>query len=131
MAFISQQDKARLSPRIKAVLAKYGLKGTLSIRDHRTLALNVKAGAIDFIGSLNADRFFENPHNLTHVSVNPYWYHEHFNGKARQALSELIAAMNDGNHDNTDIGTDYFDVGWYVDINVGRWNQPYELLGEK
>jgi hypothetical protein len=35
--------------------------------------------------------------------------------------------MNVGNHDRSDIQSDYFDVGWYVDVNVGAWNQPYEL----
>jgi hypothetical protein len=23
--------------------------------------------------------------------------------------------------------TDYFDVGWYIDINVGKWNKPYQF----
>jgi hypothetical protein len=36
--------------------------------------------------------------------------------------------MNDGNHDNSDIQSDYFDVGWYISINVGRWDKPYELV---
>jgi hypothetical protein len=35
--------------------------------------------------------------------------------------------MNMGNHDNSDIMTDYFDVGWYVDVNIGLWNKPYIL----
>ena len=36
--------------------------------------------------------------------------------------------MNDGNHDNSEIQYDYFDVGWYIDVNIGRWNQPYQLI---
>jgi hypothetical protein len=31
------------------------------------------------------------------------------------------------NHDNSDIMTDYFDVGWYVNIYVGKWNKPYNV----
>ena len=61
------------------------------------------------------------------LQVNEYWYHEHFDGKAKSFLKEVISAMNDGNHDNSDIQTDYFDVGWYTHINVGRWNKPYLL----
>ena len=61
------------------------------------------------------------------LDVNPYWYHEHFDGKAKKFLSEVIPAMNKGNHDNSDIQTDYFDVGWYVDVNVGKWDKPYVL----
>ena len=62
------------------------------------------------------------------LDVNPYWYKEHFSGKARNFLMELLPAMNNGNHDNSDIQTDYFDVGWYVDVNIGRWNQPYQVI---
>jgi hypothetical protein len=35
--------------------------------------------------------------------------------------------MNGGNHDNSDVQTDYFDVGWYVDVNIGSWDKPYTL----
>jgi hypothetical protein len=33
--------------------------------------------------------------------------------------------MNDGNWDKSDIQSDYFNVGWYVDVNIGKWNKPY------
>jgi len=32
-----------------------------------------------------------------------------------------------GNHNNTDLMSDYFDVGWYISINVGKWDKPYEV----
>jgi hypothetical protein len=57
--------------------------------------------------------------------VNVYHIDSHFTGRARQCLKELLAVMNMGNWDRSDIQTDYWDVGWYVDINVGRWNKPY------
>ena len=59
------------------------------------------------------------------VDVNPYWFKEHFSGVAKSFLLELFQAMNKGNHDNSDIMTDYFDVGWYVDVNIGKWDKPY------
>jgi hypothetical protein len=33
----------------------------------------------------------------------------------------------EGNHDNSDIQSDYFDVGWYVEVNIGKWNKAYDL----
>ena len=111
MAYMSQEHKAKLAPTIKAICKKYGIKATLSVRNHSSLVLTVKQGPIDFGG----DR----------IQVNPYWYHEHFSGKAKSFLAEVLKAMNVGNHDNSDIQTDYFDVGWYVDVNIGRWNKPY------
>jgi len=23
--------------------------------------------------------------------------------------------------------TDYFNVGWYIDVNIGKWNKPYVI----
>ena len=40
-------------------------------------------------------------------------------------LDEVLPAMNVGNHNRSDLMTDYFDVGWYIDINIGRYNKPY------
>ena len=133
MAYIGQEKKAKIAPKVKAVLKKYNLRGSLSIRNHMALVLTVTAGPIDFIGNLNdtmskLHRVKEYTPAKDSIQVNPYWYQEHFTGLALEFLKEVIPAMNDGNHDNSDIQTDYFDVGWYVDINIGRWNKPYELV---
>ena len=134
MAYMSQERKAQMAPAIKAVLKKYKIKGTLSVRNHSTLCLTITQGPIDFIGNINEvtarhPRYNDRPMNPAkdHIDVNPYWYHEHFDGQALQFLQEIMPLMNTGNHDNSDIQTDYFDVGWYVDVNIGRWNKPYAL----
>lgn len=133
MAYMSQEKKAVLAPRIKAILKKYGVKGSLAVRGHSTLVLNLKSGKIDFIGNSNrvcggnhyqVSRGFK-PNTTGYDQVNPYWYQDHYDGKAKTFLKEILAVMNDGNHDRSDIQTDYFDVGWYVDINIGKWNKPY------
>ena len=139
MAYVSQELKARLAPKIKAVLKKYGVKGSLSVRNHSTLVMNIRSGSIDFIENYIAtdrDRCYAKHMSDDQIAyvrknrsldVNPYWYKEHFSGRALAFLSELIPAMNAGNHDNSDAQTDYFDVGWYIDVNIGRWNKPYAL----
>lgn len=126
MAYVSQERKAQLAPKIKAICKKYGVKATLSVRNHMVLCLNIKSGKIDFIGDFNRTC---NPQFLAknYIQVNQFWYKDHFDGEAYHFLSEVIPAMNAGNHDNSDIQTDYFDVGWYIDVNVGKWNKPYEL----
>lgn len=134
MAYVSQELKAKLAPTIKAICKKYGVKASLAVRHHSTLALNIKEGSIDFIGNYNDTIADRDPTGNRHINtaskyiqVNTYWYHEHFSGKAKKFLEEVITAMNNGNHDRSDIQTDYFDVGWYVDVNVGRWDKPYQF----
>jgi hypothetical protein len=134
MAHVSQELKARLSPRVRALLAEYGLKGSLSVRNHSTLVLTVQQGPIDFISDYNRvageryshmGRFQPAQDNL---DVNIYHYRDHFSGPALEFLRKVVAVMNDGNHDHSDIQSDYFDVGWYVDIKIGKWNKPYALV---
>ena len=131
MAFISQEEKQKLSPAIKAICKKYGLKGSLSIRDHFTLVLTIASGTIDFFESYNrlgnqrpSTFGWTNKHE--HIDVNVYWCHEHFDGKAKDFLAEVIAAMKGPDwFDKSDIQTDYFHVKHYVDVNIGRWNKAY------
>jgi len=140
MAFVSQELKRKLAPNIRKICKKYGVKASLAVRNHMTLVLNVKSGGIDFIDSFTRvhDGMPWDPANRAHankngkpllensIDVNVYWYKNHFDGQALAFLSEVIPAMNDGNWDKSDIQTDYFNVGWYVDVHIGRWNKPYK-----
>jgi hypothetical protein len=134
MAYMNQDKKARIAPAVKSILKRYGVKGSLAVRNHSTLVLNIKSGTLDFIADYNKtteDRpgGFRNGSPATKcIDVNPYWYREHFGNKViRKFLDEIFRAMNDGNHNRSNIQIDYFDVGWYVDVNVGKWNKPYVL----
>ena len=114
MAYVSQEDKSKLAPKIRAVLSKYKMKGTISVRHHSTLVVTVKSGVIDF-GDDWAD-------------VNIYWIHEHYKGVARKFLTELLNAMKGPDfYDHTDIASDYFNVSHYTDIRIGSWKQKYKL----
>jgi len=139
MAYMSQEKKAKLAPAIKAVLKKYGVKGSLAVNNHSTLVLNVKSGPIDFVENYiqtDIDKPYGQKMATDQVNylrkqqaldVNVYWYKEHFSGKALKFLEEIVPLMNTGNHDRSDAQVDYFDVGWYIDVNIGRWNKPYQV----
>ena len=133
MAYMSQERKKEIEPAVKAVLAKYKLKGRLGVRHHSSLVLNITEGSIDFIknyNEVNADRLvYGDPVRPAkdNIGINPYHFDKDFDGKAVKAISELKDAMMKGNHDRSDSMTDYFDVGWYIDINIGQWNKPYKV----
>jgi hypothetical protein len=139
MAYFNQEKKAKIAPKIKAILAKYKVKGSLSVRNHSTLVLNLKSGSIDLIENYidtDSKTFHGNKMSQDQIDyirskksmdVNPYWFKEHFSGKSLDFLKEIFVAMNDGNWDKSDIQSDYFNVGWYVDVNVGKWDKPYTV----
>ena len=119
MAYVSQDDKAKLAPAIKKVLSKYGMKGSISIRHHSTLVVTLQSGAIDFKDYSHGDGY---------IQVNTYHIDSHYTGKAKNFLNELLAAMKGPNYfNNDDAMTDYFHRSHYTDINVGKWNKPYFL----
>ena len=133
MAYMNQEKKQAIATKIKPILKKYGVKATMAVHNHSTLVLNIKSGKLDFI-----ENFVGNSKGMTSeqvdyirknkiIDVNTYWYKEHFTDKPLQFLSEVIPAMNTGNYDNSDIQTDYFEVGWYINVNIGQWKKPYQL----
>ena len=118
MAYVSQQDKAKLAPAIRAVLAKYGMKGTIAVRNHSTLVVTVKSGNIDFGG--------------TNIDVNVYWIDQHYEGRARKFLNELHKAMMGPDwFCDDDAMTDYFHRSHYCDIHIGNWKQDYQFTGKR
>ena len=120
MAYMNQQRKAERMPAIKAVLKKYGMKGTVSVRNHMTLVVTVKSGDIDF------SEFGD------HYQVNPYRIETNYYGAARDFLLELKDAMLGHDYfDESDSMSDYFHCSHYIGINLGKWNQPYIVHGKE
>lgn len=112
MAFMNQEKKARLAPQIKVVLKKYGAKGSISVKHHSTLVVTIA----------------ESPFGVESGAVNHYGIDRKYSGTLAAFLTELRDAMMDGNHDRSDIMTDYFDVGWYIAIQFGTWDKPHRVL---
>lgn len=121
MAYFSQEKKKAIAPAIKQLCSKYGVKASLAVRHNSTVVLNVKSGKIDF---------FENSNFKTsekYIQVNTHWINKHFTGAAEKFLTEAKQILNTGNHNRSDLQSDYFDIGHYVNINIGQWDQPYVL----
>ena len=139
MAYISQEDKKALAPAIKAVLKKYGVKGSIAINHHSSLVVNIKSGVLDFLGASQkynhhrAEWRGDMPHKVGgYLQVNTswceQWMEEIGETKISKFYGELIKAMKGtGWYNNSDIMTDYFDIAYYTDINIGKWNKDYVL----
>jgi len=142
VAYMSQEKKAKIVAAVKPILKKYGVKGSFAVRNHSTIVLTLKQGKIDFVenyiqtdmNSPVAKKMSDDQVNYIRknqsIDVNPYWFQEHFTGKAKAFLTEAFTAMKSaGNwYDRSDAQTDYFDTAYYVDVNIGSWNKPYEVV---
>ena len=134
MAHMDQSRKQKIAAKLKPILKRYGLKGTLSVRNHSTIVLTLKSGVIDFIGNSNrvcgsdhyqVSRGFR-PNTSGYQDVNPYWFQDHYDGDAKKFLTEAFQALKSADwYDESNAMVDYFNTAYYVDINVGKWNQPY------
>lgn len=131
MAYINQEGKAKIAEALKPILAKYKVKGTLSIQHKSTITFKIKSSPIDFIGNYNAiqaKRVAEPVPATKCMNVNPYWFHEHFDGIALQFLTEAFEALkSNGWFDKSDISTDYFHTAYYIGIDIGQWDKPYQI----
>jgi hypothetical protein len=122
MAYMNQDKKKVIAAKLKPVLKKYGVKGTLSVRNHMSIVLNIKSGKVDFFTDYG-DR--EDAVKFG-IQVNPYWFQDHFTGKSKKFLTEAFDALKAaGYYNNSDAQIDYFDTAYYYDINIGKWNKPY------
>jgi len=137
MAYMSQERKSTKAPAIKALCKKYGFKHSLSIHNHSTIVLTISQGKYNLIEMYNemAEKKYAiewpNYHytKSDYFEVQPYC-RKWFNKELTEFFDEVFKILNKGNHDNSDIMTDYFDVGWYVDVKIGKWDKPYKYISE-
>ena len=136
MAYMNQERKQKITKMLKPILAKYKVKGSLSVRNHSTIVLTLKSGAIDFIGNSNrvcGNDFYQvqrgfKPTTSGYDQVNPYWFQDHYDGKAKAFLTEAFKALKSADwYDESNAMIDYFNIAYYVDINIGKWDKPYIL----
>lgn len=114
MAYMNQEKKSLIAKHLTPILKKYNVKGTLSVRHYSEIILKISSGDIDFGGN--------------HPNVNTYWLDKFFDGIALEFLTEAVNALKSaGYYNNSDAMRDYFDIAYYVDIQIGTFNKPYKL----
>lgn len=123
MAHMNQVNKARLAIEIAKVMPK-GWKYSLSVRHHSTLVLTIQEADVDLIGE-NRICQLRAEGRPSHHDVNEYHIGNEYSGKLLDIFTKIKAAMMIGNHDRSEPMTDYFDVGWYIDIKIGKYERPF------
>ena len=135
MAYMNQDKKKVIKANLDKVLKPLGIKYSLRVDNHMAIQCTIRSGSVDFIGNmksmLKGDQF-----RLTtdrgYIQVNPYWYNEHFTGDARTIINDVIDGLKSADYyDKSDAMIDYFDTAYYMHLNIGDWDKPYELKGKQ
>lgn len=126
MAYVSKEKKQILVEKVKAVLPK-DWKVTFSVSHYSTFIVRVKQSPFDF------SEFFPESHKLkedyegvVYDEINEYHYERTIkNPELISIIAKIIEAMNFDNHNNSDSMSDYFDVGHYTTLSIGKYDKSY------
>ena len=112
MAYITKEQVQEMRKEIKKVAPDW--KISLTRFAHMEVRMVVRSAPIDLLSEKWKDYSF-NTFNWKELDGLP----------GIETLRKISAILYKGNHDNSDIMTDYFDVGWYVDMRIGDWQRPF------
>lgn len=130
MAYMDQAKKAKIVSKLKEVIPA-GWKYSVGVRHHSTLVFTLKQAPLDLLGHVRETlkgKFYDPSNSLNEGYLglhNNSEFEKYFSGEVLCTFNKIWEALNEGNHDNSDPMTDYFDVGWYVDASIGRWDDPF------
>ncbi len=137
MAYMNQEKKAKIAAELKGIIPK-DWKYSLGVNNHSTIALTISAAPIDILEHMYIraqelarpdDR--NPPKKGTYAQVNQYHLKNEFTGELFDIFQKINKALNLNNYNNSDSMTDYFDVGHYVDINIGKWDKPFVFISQE
>ncbi|MBU2843545.1 hypothetical protein [Acidithiobacillus thiooxidans] len=122
MAHMTKEHKARIAAELKKFMPK-NWKYSLAIRHHAEIVMTIQSAPIDILAAAGKP-------DAKEMSLTRYFRASEL-FKSNPELAELFQKIRDAldldNHDRSDLMTDYFDVGHYLTINIGKWNKPFTL----
>ncbi|KLT69906.1 LPD29 domain-containing protein [Flavobacterium sp. ABG] len=67
--------------------------------------------------------------NKEYESVNHFWLESHYKDfpAIQEVLKKVAGVLNQDNYNNSDLMTDYHDVGHYITLKVGDWDKPFTI----
>ena len=139
MAYMNQEKKKVIKANLDAILKPLGIKYTLRVFNHSKIDCTIKSSPIDFIGNYNdtmmaSEAWKAMPDILKerdNVSVNPYWYQDHYTGEVKELVGKILEALRSADYyDRSDAQVDYFDTAYYYGLRFGDYKTPFKYIGE-
>jgi hypothetical protein len=112
MAYASKEQSKRIRQELKAEFPEF--KISVTVEHSSTIMVCIMAAPI---------KFTEKPYE----QLNHFYLERYENGEILKRIAEIA---NKGNYDKSDIMTDYFEVGFYFRLQVGKWDKHFELINK-
>lgn len=111
MAYINKETTKKIREALKAEFKE--IKFSVSMRGH--IALSV---------SIIESPYFEDGE---YTQVNHYHIDRNYSGIQKEVLNKIKKIILEVGeyYNNSDSMTDYFDVAFYYDISIGKWNKGH------
>ena len=133
MAYLNALDVKAIREELKEKFPKF--KFGVRKRDGMAVSVTIKSGPTDFSSIFNQDAYNQ---KRQYAQINGYhmdsFYGEHapFLREVQQIIKTAPSRgegfhKGEGWYDRSDAMVDLFDTAYYIDINIGSWNQPYEV----
>jgi len=123
MAYISTAAVKVIRADLKAAFPDWKFSVRKDVNSHSSITVSILKSDLDFqwsSGYANTEQY---------MSINHYHPQVTFSGNSLTLIKEVIGTINKENWDRSDIQTDYFDVGFYVNVEMGRYGRPYINAG--
>jgi hypothetical protein len=141
MAWVQKETIDKVRAALKVLNKEYGMKTSVSGTNSSSLKVRIVSGKIDFVQNrldmLEADHRFSEAEKENHrlyltkfnsgIQVNHYWLDTSFSGVALEYLEKVKAIMSVDHWDKSDVQSDYFHCAYYMNIDIGKWDKPYEV----
>ncbi len=142
MAWVQKDIVTKVREGLKILNKEYGMKTSVSGTNSSSLKVRILSGKIDFVQNrldmLEGDMRYSEEEKANHrlyltkfnsgIQVNHYWLDTSFSGVALEYLEKVKAIMSVEHWDHSDIQSDYFNCAYYMNIDIGKWDKPYELV---
>jgi|SRR5437660_2545464 len=125
MAYMSQEKKAKIAAELKKVMPK-DWKYSLAVQHHSSITLTIMAAPVDLIAAHKQHEQWTNGY----IQLNEYYLQNQYDEPLLSVFLAIRKALNTDNYDRSDVQTDYFNVGFYAYMHIGRWNKPFQVIGK-
>ena len=120
MAFINTQEVRDIRNALKAAF-KGELKFSVRNSNHSEVCVSITSGTVDFTDIMSDGN----------VGINQFHLYQY--GKHQPMFEKILKIIKTGSEnkwfDKSDSQTDYFHTAFYINIEVGKWDKPYEYTG--